>query len=240
MEKETLIQCVPIEMMDRLKKLLDRLWADNNPAGVHLGAIMDEFDADIKSLTGVVKEYESDFAGRLKFVEDEYREKIRILEADLEDCKARMSGLDKTRQESSKKAVEFTEALKRKEEEVAAFKLNFAENEAQLNSKYVAKMQELYDKVSRKELEMFSHWEEKNKALEIRCDALESEYAGKARQAQLREKELEDGINFRKEELIKAFDKVRLELENREREMAAREASFSALEKKRPTVTEDL
>ena len=85
MEKETLVQCVPIEMMDRLKKLLARLWEDNNLAGVHLGAIMDEFESDIRSLSGVVKEYESDFSGRLKFVEEEYKEKVKTLEADLAD-----------------------------------------------------------------------------------------------------------------------------------------------------------
>src|SRR3989339_388615 len=207
MEKETLVQCVPIEMMERLKKLLSRLWEDNNPAGVHLGAIMDEFDSDIKALSGVVKEYEADFSGRLKFVQEEYKERVGMLEKDLADYKARMSGLDKTRGESSKKISELEEVLKRKEDELGALRIRLTEEGSQLNSKYVAKMQELYDRVSRKELEVLSRWEEKNKALDTKYSVLETEYSGKARQFKLREKVLEDEFNSRKEERIKTFDR---------------------------------
>ncbi|HBB65741.1 MAG: hypothetical protein A2X28_05965 [Elusimicrobia bacterium GWA2_56_46] len=254
MNKERLIQCVPIELMDRLKNLLARLWDDKNPAAVHLGAIMDEFETDVKSLSGVVAEYETDCAVRLKLAEEEYREKARAFENDRAEYKARMSGLDKACGENTGKVAELNGILKSKEAELEAFRAQFAEKELQLNSKYVNKMSELYDKVSRKEMEILSRWEEKNKAMEAKYGALEAEHAEKARQIKLREKALEEEFNARKEELVKAFDRVRLDLEAREtalsgreknlaaldKALSAREEKLAALEKKRRTVTDDL
>jgi chromosome segregation ATPase len=240
MEKEQLIQCVPAELIGRLKELLARLWEEKNPAAVHLGAVMDEFETDVKSLTGVVKEYETDFSGRLKFLEEGYLERTRTLEKELAAYKARFSGLDAGRAESARKTAELEEALRLKEAELAESKVKLSEEESQLNSKYVTKMQELYDRVSRKEMEMFLRWEEKNKTLESKYGSLEAEYAGKAGEFKLRERALEAEVNARKEELIKTFDKAQLELEAREQALSAREEKFAALEKKRPTVTEEL
>jgi hypothetical protein len=240
MENETPIKCVPVEMVERLKKLSAKLWNDKNPAGVHLGAILDEFDSDIKALSGVVQEYEADYAVRLQFAEEGYKEKTRTLEKDLAECRSRLSVLAAARDESDAHAAELRESLKIKEAELTGFGARFAEKEAELNSKYVARMRELYDKVSRKELELLSRWEEKNKSVDGKCGALESAYAAKARQLQLREKALEEEFNARKEELIRTFDRVRLELDVRETEISKREEKITALEKKRPTVTEEL
>ena len=247
MEKETPVQCVPLEMITRLKKLLSRLWEDNNPAGVHLGAIMDEFESDIKALSGVIREYETDFSSRLKSVENEYKERVLALESELADRTERLSALEQTRGSGSKKIAELEEALKRKGNECSMLSARLAEEESQLNSKYVAKMQELYDRVSRKEHEMLVHWEEKNKALESKYGALETEYAAKTRQFKLREKTLEDDFKARKVELIRTFDKIRLELDARDGALAARESAlsareekFAALENRRRTITDDL
>lgn len=231
MEKETPVQCVPLEMLVRLKKLLERLWADNNPAGVHLGAIMDEFESDIRALSGVIREYETDFAGRLRLAEERYGGKIRTLEAELAECRDRLYGLDKTRGDSSKKVAELEEALQLRQTECSALSVRLAEEEAQLNSKYVAKMQELYDRVSRKEHEMLARWEEKNKVLDTKYGARETECAAKARQVKLREKALEDDYKARKVELIKTFDRIRIELDAREADISAREEKLAELEK---------
>jgi len=238
MEKETPVQCVPLEMMARLKKLLSRLWEENNPAGVHLGAIMDEFGSDIKALSGVIREYETDYSSRLKAAKEEHREKVQALESELAVCRGRLSGLEKTRGETSKKVAELEEALRGREAECSMFSVRLTEEESQLNSKYVAKMQELYDRVNRKEREMFAGWEEKNKALEAKYGALdgkyntlETEYGAKARQFKLREKALEDEFRARKGELIKTFDKIRLELDAREADISAREEKLAGREK---------
>lgn len=240
MEKEALIQCVSTGLMERLRKLLDRLWQDNNPAAVHLGAILDEFEPDIRSLNGVVKEYETDFAGRLKDIEEAYREKSRVMEKDLSDYKARMSALAGARDENAERAVKLEEALRAKDAEIAALKARAVEEETRLNFKFVSKMQELYDAVSRKEMEMFAAWEEKNKRTEERNARLEAECAGRLRDLQIREKSVEAEIRTRKEELLKTFENARQELEAREKDLAVREEKFAALEKKRRTVTEEI
>lgn len=232
MEKETPVQCVPLEMIERLKKLLSRLWEENNPAGVHLGAIMDEFESDIKALSGVIREYENDFSGRLRLAEERYGEKILALEGELAEYRDRLDGLKKNRVDNSAKVSELEEALKLREAECSALSVRLAEEESQLNSKYVAKMQELYDRVSRREHEMLSRWEEKNKVLEANYGARETEYSVKARQLRLREKNLEDDFKARKVELIKTFDKIRLELDAREADLSAREERLAAGEGK--------
>jgi hypothetical protein len=234
-------------MIVRLKKLLSRLWDDNNPAGVHLGAIMDEFESDIKTLSGVIREYETDFSSRIRLAKEEYGERVLALESELADYRGRLAGLEKTRGENSKKVFELEDALKNREAECSALSVRLAEEESQLNSKYVAKMQELYDRVSQKEQEMLARWEEKNRGLETKYGALETEYGTKARQFKLREKTLEDDFRARKGELIKTFDRMRFELDARDGSLSARETAvaeregkISALEKKRQTVTEDL
>lgn len=237
MEKEQFVTCVPTEMFERLKKLLDRLWEEKNPAGVHLGAILEEFGTDIKSLNGVVAEYEQDFAGRAKFMEEQYKDKINTLEAALTDYKTRILGVEQLRQEKDGKAGELAALLKAKEDELSIYKARLSEEEAALNSKYAAKMHELYDKIGKKELEMLAGWEEKNRALELRSEAAEKEYAAKYKQLKLRESTMDEEVNSRKEELIKAFDRARLELESRDKILSEREARLDALEKKRATMT---
>jgi len=240
MDKEKPIQCVPAELMERLKALLARLWDEKNPAAVHLGALMEEFDAEIKALGGIVKEYEADFSGRLKLMEEGCQERTRVAENEAAACKARLAAVESARAESLKKAAQLEDDFQRKDAEMAGLKAKLSEEEAKLNSKYVSRMQELYDRVSRKEMDMFLRWEEKNKELEGRYAALEAEYAGRIRELKLREKTMDAEVNAGKEELIKTFDKARLDLEAREEALASREEKFAALEKKRPTVTEDL
>ncbi|MBU2573378.1 MAG: hypothetical protein KKH28_04800 [Elusimicrobia bacterium] len=202
MEKEKFVQCVPGELVERLKQLLARLWDENNPAAVHLNAVMDEFAAGMKSLDGIVQEYESDYAHRLTVLEKQYKDKALL-----------------------------SEALKQKESELAEFKAKTAETEAEMNLKYAARMQELYDRINRKEKDMITRWEEKNRALDARISEVESDYPVKVRQLKLKEKALEDDFNSRKTELIKTFDRIRLEFEAREEKLSAAEKELSNLDK---------
>lgn len=224
MEKESAIQCVPVELMERLKVLAARLWDDKNPASVHLNAILEEFEPDVKSLGHIIKEYETDYSGRLSANQGESSRKEGRLKKEIEDLRAKLAGLETARAEALKRLEEFRAVLNTRETELAELKMKFSETEGDLNSKYVAKMQELYEKVNRKELDMLSRWEEKTKSLETRSQELETEYAARNRQLRLREKTLEEDFNARKAELIKTFDRIREGLEAREKALAAREA----------------
>ncbi|MBI4351149.1 MAG: hypothetical protein HY550_06900 [Elusimicrobia bacterium] len=50
MEKEKLVHYVPADMVDRLKKLLVRLWETRNPASAQLGAILEDAEPEVRSL----------------------------------------------------------------------------------------------------------------------------------------------------------------------------------------------
>lgn len=223
MDKEMMVQCLPSELFDRLKTLLERLWEDKNPAAVHLNALLNEFDVEMKSLEGIVQEYEADYASRLSFMEKQYKDKIAALEGELGEYRNRVAAMDKERAESAERTEELNRGLKQKEAELADFKARTAEAEADLNLKYASRMHELFDKVNKKETEMIARWEEKNKSLDARIADAESEHAARARQLRLKEKALEDDFNARKSELIKTFDRIRLELEAREERLAAAE-----------------
>ena len=87
------------------KALLERLWEEKNPAAVHLNALLNEFDVEMKSLE-VVQEYEADYASRLSFMEKQYKDKINSLENELSEHKSRVAALDSARAESAAKLDE--------------------------------------------------------------------------------------------------------------------------------------
>ena len=238
MEKELAIQCVPVELLQRLKALAEKLWAGNNPASVHLNAILEEFDPDIKTLGHIVKEYETDYAQRLAFNEREHAQKEGRLKEDVEDRAARLSELEKDHLQGLKKIEELKAALLSREEALAELKSRQVEEESALNSKYVAKMQELYDKVNRKEMELLARWEEKNSSVETKLQALESDFEGRAKQYALKEKALEADFNGKKADLIRTFDRIRAELDAREKALAEREAK--KIVNGKPSFTEDI
>lgn len=228
MEKERAIQCVPVELMERLKALGDRLWADKNPASVQLNAILEEFDSDVKTLGHIVKEYETDFEGRLAIkVRDHARSEERLKE-EAASASARLAKMQETHAEALKKIEELKSMLSARDAALAELKSKTLEDGSELNARYVEKMQELYDKVNRKELEMLARWEEKNKSLESKIQSLEGDAAAKAKQYALREKALAEDYNGRKAELIRTFDRIRAELEVRERALGERETKKAA------------
>jgi chromosome segregation ATPase len=223
MEKERAIQCVPVELIERLKALAAKLWDDRNPASVQLNTILEEFGPDMKTLGNIIKDYEADYSGRLAASQSKFEQKESRLKKEVEDLKARQAGIESSRAEALKKSEELKAAFAARESLLADLRMKTTEDEGALNSKYVARMQELYEKVNKKELEMLSRWEEKNKAVETKLQELEGEYAARGRQLKLRERALEEDFNARKAELIKTFDRIRAGLEAKEKELSARE-----------------
>lgn len=229
MEKEKAIQCVPVELIDRLKALGSRLWAEKNPVSVHLNAVLEEFEPDVKSLGHIIKEYEAEYAGRAaQYREDCARGEAR-LRKELEEVKARLAGVETSRAEALKRIEELRAALSERENALGALKVKTSETEGDLNSRYVAKMQELYEKVNKKELDMLARWEEKNKSLETRSQEFEAQQAARDRQLKVREKALEEEFNARKAELIRTFDRIREGLEARERALPQAQAKGGGL-----------
>ena len=228
MEKERAIQCVPVELMERLKDLAARLWESKSPASVHLTAILEEFEPDVKSLGQLVKEYDEDYAERLQAGQNKYEQKESRLKKEIESLGARLAKSEAARAAALKRLEEFRAVLSDRETLLAELKMRAAEQEGELNSKYVSRMQELYEKVSKKELDLLLRWEDKNRALEARSQEFEGERAARERQLKLREKALEEEFNSRKSELIKTFDRIREGLEAREKALAAREAQQPA------------
>jgi DNA repair exonuclease SbcCD ATPase subunit len=228
MEKERAIQCVPVELIERIRELSAKLWDGRNPASVHLAAILEEFEPEVKSLGNMIKEYESDYAARSQAAKGRYEEKESRLKQEIEDLKARLAKSEASRAEALKRLEESRRVLSERDSILADLKIKSVEEEGELNSKYVTRMQELYEKVSRKELEILQRWEDKNRALEVSTQEFESSRAARERQLKTREKALEEEFNARKAELIRTFDRIREGLEAREKALAAREADKPA------------
>lgn len=224
MEKERAIQCVPVELIDRVRDLAAKLWESKNPASVHLTAILEEFDPEVKALGNMIKEYEDDYAARNKSSQSRFEQKEARLKQELDDVKARLAKAEAARAEALKKLEELRYAFSERDAALAEVKQKTAEQEGDLNSKYVTRMQELYEKVSKRELEMLARWEDKNRELEAGAQEFESSRAAREKQLRSREKTLEEEFNARKAELIRTFDRIRDGLEAREKALAAREA----------------
>ena len=231
MEKERDIKCVPTEMLERLRLLAEQLWEGKNPASVHLNAVLEEFEPDIRTLGNIVKEYETDYAGRLAFNEREHAQKENRIKEEAADFGARLAVLEKEHAAGLKKIDELKTALAAREAALADLKAKTAEDSSDLNSKYVSRMQELYDRVNKKELEMLTRWEEKNRTLETKLNTLEADYEAKARQFKLREKAIEEDFNSRKAELIRTFERGRADLDAKEKALVSRERAIAYWEK---------
>ncbi len=223
MEKERAIQCVPVELLERLKALSAQLWEDRNPTSVHLNAILEEFEPDMKALSNTIKEYEKEYANRLASGQSRYEQKENRLKKEIEDLKIRLAGLENSLRGALKKNEDLQAAFSARETLVAELRVKTSEDEGALNARYVERMQELYEKVNKKELEMLARWEDKNRSLELKEQELESEQAARAKQFKLRELALEQDFNARKTDLIRTFDRIRAGLEAREKELSERD-----------------
>lgn len=226
MEKEKAIKCVPLDLVRNLQTLSRRLWDEKNPAAVHVSALIEEFGDEVTSMEKVLGEYEAGYAGRLAIAEREHAEKVSVLEAQIRDLKDRVAAADAERAGLHKKMTELAEVLRRKEAELADARAAGAESESELNSRYVSRMQELYDKLNKKEQEMLASWEEKGREMELRAQAQEKARVEKTRALDAREKIMEDEFSLKKAELIKTFERARAELQAREKSLAEREAAL--------------
>ncbi len=223
MEKERAIQCVPVELLERLKALSAKLWEDRNPTSVHLNAILEEFEPDMKALSNTIKEYEAEYSSRVASSQSKFEQKEARLKKEAEDLRARLAAAERSLSEALKKNEELKSSFNAREALLAELRMKTAEDEGSLNARYVARMQELYEKVNKKELEMLARWEDKNKAVEAKLQDLDGDYAAKVKQLKMRELALEEDFNARKADLIKTFDRIRAGLEAKEKELAERE-----------------
>ncbi|OGS05399.1 MAG: hypothetical protein A3J70_10605 [Elusimicrobia bacterium RIFCSPHIGHO2_02_FULL_61_10] len=223
MEKERAIQCVPVELLERLKALSAKLWEDRNPTSVHLNAILEEFEPDMKALSNTIKEYEAEYSSRVASSQSKFEQKEARLKKEAEDLRARLAAAERSLSEALKKNEELKSTFNEREALLAELRMKTSEDEGALNARYVARMQELYEKVNKKELEMLARWEDKNKAVEAKLQDLDGDYAAKVKQLKMREMALEEDFNARKADLIKTFDRIRAGLEAKEKELAERE-----------------
>jgi len=216
MEKELALQCVPVELMERLKTLAAKFWEERNPASVSLNSILEEYEPEVKTLGHLIKEYETEYSERLASSQSGYAQKESRLKKEIEALKARLVGIEASMADTLKHSEELKSAFNARETLLTELKIKTAENEGAFNAKYADRMRELYGKVNKKELEMLARWEEKNRELEAKTQELESGYAVKGKQLKLREKALEDDFNARKIELIKTFDRIKSDIDARE------------------------
>ena len=227
MEKERAIQCVPSELLARFKALAERLWAENNPSAVHINAILDEFGPDIKALGHVVSEYEADCASRLAIRDEEHARAEARIKEEVQALKHSIAALEVENAAVLEKTAGLKAEIRAGEARQDELKAKAIETERELNLKFVAKTQELYDQLNKKDLEMLAKWEEKNRKLEARAQAMEEENAGRAGRFEARENELEAEALARKVEFMKVFDRISGELAAREKALIAQERSLA-------------
>lgn len=229
MEKERAVRCVPAEIYDRLSALAEKLWSENDPASVQLKAILEEFEPDIRTLGQITREYEMDRSGRLSARDKEYARQEADLKEKARSLEARLEMVEKEKADLARMEEELRLKLNESEARLIALQSKAVEDERKLNLKYVAKMQELYERTN--ELDLLAKWEEKNRNLDARIQALEEDYAARLNQLELREKALEEDVKARKAELIKTFDRIKADLDAKANSLTARERALAYWEK---------
>ena len=85
MEKTKHVQCVPADMVDRLKQLLVRLWETKNPAAHSLSAVLSDFEPDTRVLSEAILDVSiKERSIALKENEKNYAAEKEKLQAELE------------------------------------------------------------------------------------------------------------------------------------------------------------
>ena len=195
------VQCVPADMVDRLKQLLVRLWETKNPAAHSLSAVLSDFEPDTRVLSEAIldvtikersialKENEKNYAAEKEKLQAELErisEEVRASAAvRLEKIKASFvcekaeleKELKEKRQELEK---EFAERAARQAEELALKEQHLASthNKVKELEKRVAGLNdahhaELMDKVREKEADFRLRLEQFNKEKAANAKSLE-------------------------------------------------------------------
>lgn len=178
-------------------------------------------------------------------MDKKYVGKISALEEQAGELKKELAELEAKGAENSLKAVELKKSLVAKDKENMDLKARLADAEIEFSSKMnglkdtylmeqrrqgemAGKMdEEALAKLQARKKELETEYLEKLNRLKDKTGALEAEFEIKMRNLTMRERAIEADFDANKRELIKAFDKIRVELERRESVVAEREARLA-------------
>ena len=131
-EKDDLLRNVPLEIMDRVRRLAERLWTEKNPAAVQLSVIVEEFDSDVVAAGSAVRDYAKHYEAKLGGLRQElqtHRARAASLEENLRAATDRtqelISELERCEAESSGKYTK--EAVLLLEQQIAGLKKELAD-----------------------------------------------------------------------------------------------------------------
>lgn len=229
---ENKIKCVPQEFIDRVREFEKKLWDAKHPLSVELSSIFGEFEDEIIPFDELSSNISKDYKAKMEHLSDNYKEKIKEYEGELNEIREENNKFKKNIEDLKNKLSEAEILIKQKEEDIYKVRAEVSEEKSRLIKEFSIKAEELYENMRAKEEAMLKKWEEKNKILEQKMMSLEREYMKKIQELRLKEKMLNDDFNLRKKELIKTFDRMRIDLENREKMLFERENKVLELERK--------
>jgi len=124
MEKEKLVHYVPADMVNRLKKLLVRLWETKNPASAYLSAILNDVELEVRSLNDTILDISSrERNTTIREKEKSWMQEREKLQAEaeraLEELRASAAArLEKTKVSFACEKAELSEANSRAQREI--------------------------------------------------------------------------------------------------------------------------
>lgn len=243
MEKERAIQCVPVEMLARLKALAERLWSDNNPSSVHINAILEEFAPDVKALGYVVSEYEADCASRVLARHEEHTRAEARLQEEIQALKNTVAALENENASALENTAELRAAVRAGDARLDELKSKSLAAERELKSKLAEMEREAKARTMEVEREVKSKTVEAERELRSKALDTEEELKSKAMEVErelnhkyvARTQELYDQLNKKELELLAKWEEKNKELEARaravEEDCAGRAARLEAREK---------
>lgn len=126
MEKEKLVHYVPADMLNRLKKLLVRLWETKNPASAYLSAILTDVEPEVRSLNDTILDISSrERNTTIREKEKSWMQEREKLQAEaeraLEELRASAAArLERTKVSFACEKAELSEANSRAQREIEA------------------------------------------------------------------------------------------------------------------------
>lgn len=162
-----------------------------------------------------VADMERSLGEKQEEIDKKYLSRIASLDSQAAELKGAVSSLEADNGALAAKLSDIKKAVIARDRELLELKTRLSDSEMEYNEKLAEKKKEL----DGERLRLQQKQEEENRKLQ-------AEYAQKQRTLEARKADLEADFNAKKLELIRTFDKVREEMELREKVLAAREGKL--------------
>ncbi len=231
MEKSEIKKTSSLIFLNELKKFNEKLWLNRNTASIEFGAIIEEFEEDIKAETDYRDKCRHIALEKIRKNSEGYEEKIATLKSEQNDFLRQIKKFEDEAHQYKEKVAELQSEIYAKNEEFSKLKIGVAGEKEVLGEDYSLKVTKLYEELSQKNRTLLAKWVKKNENLKAEIVDMKGEYEEKLKALDEKEGKLEFDFNIQNEKLNSKIKIMMKEYEERVKDFEEREKKLKEKER---------